>query len=87
MCEHFDETRGARCRAVAGTLIPSLFEREQFCRTENHGRCPTQRLYRIRGSKLSQEAYYALWIPFQPQPLVDETTTPPPGLRGAHQPV
>lgn len=61
-CEHFEEGRHTRCRAVAGTLIPSHYEREQYCRTDGSDRCPTKRLYALRRAPLPQEAYYRLWI-------------------------
>jgi hypothetical protein len=63
-CPFLDEGHLTRCRAVAGTLIPSLYEREQFCRSDGrHERCPTHRLYLVRRAQLSQDAYYALWVP------------------------
>lgn len=61
-CEHFEQGRMARCRAVSGTLIPSHFEREQFCCTDENQRCPTYRSYQLRSGPLPQEAYYAQWI-------------------------
>jgi hypothetical protein len=68
-CEHFEDGRRARCSAVAGTLIPSHHEREQYCRTADPSGCPTRRLFdRLRVGPLPQEAYYALWVPFAPAP-------------------
>jgi len=75
-CVHFEENgRLPRCRAVEGTLIPSHFERERYCHGDGNGECPTQRLYQLRGTRLSQDLYYRLWIaspddchaPAQPQ--------------------
>ncbi len=64
-CEHFEEGRITRCRAVAGTLIPSHHERERYCRAADPSRCPTRTLFdRLRVGPLPQEAYYALWVPF-----------------------
>ena len=62
-CEHFEDGRLTRCQAVAGTLIPSHYERENYCRTDGNRACPTARLYALRGTPLTQEAYYALWLP------------------------
>jgi hypothetical protein len=62
-CIHFEENgRATRCRAVEGTLIPSHFERERYCHGDENRTCPTQRLYQLRGTPLSQEVYYRLWI-------------------------
>jgi hypothetical protein len=61
-CECFDEQRLARCTAVAGTLVPTHHERERYCRGDGKHDCPTYRLYQLRGARLSQDAYYALWM-------------------------
>ncbi len=68
-CRYFDDARMARCMAVAGLLVPTHHEREHYCRTDGHEACPTYRLYQLRGRPLSQEAYYALWVP--PAPPVE----------------
>lgn len=62
-CEHFEQGRVARCRAVAGTLIPSHFEREHYCTTDESARCPTRVLYTLRQKPLPQQEYWALWVP------------------------
>jgi hypothetical protein len=63
-CPHFVEDRLCRCVAVRGLLIPSLYERERFCKSdEGCKRCPTLRAFEARGGKLPQEVYYALWLP------------------------
>jgi hypothetical protein len=62
-CECFDQERLARCRAVAGTLIPSHYERETYCRGEGKTRCPTYRLFQLRRAPLTEELYYSLWMP------------------------
>jgi hypothetical protein len=62
-CECFDEGRLARCRAVAGTLIPSHYERETYCRSDDNRRCPTYRLFQLRRAPLTEELYYNLWMP------------------------
>jgi hypothetical protein len=74
-CEHFEDDRLTRCRAVAGMLIPSHFEREQYCRTDGSRTCPTARLYALGGSPVPQEAYYALWLP-QPERGASELPKP-----------
>jgi hypothetical protein len=49
---------------VAGVLIPSIYERERFCRQEaGFKRCPTFRAYSARRAQLSQDIYYSLWLP------------------------
>jgi len=58
------EDRLCRCSGVQGLLIPSVYERERFCRPEGgHNSCPTFCAYHARGAKLPQEVYYALWLP------------------------
>src|SRR5438067_1491885 len=66
-CEHFEDGARARCRAVAGTLIPSHHERERYCRSPDPSSCPTRRLFeRLRVGPVPQDAYYALWVPTAP---------------------
>jgi hypothetical protein len=62
-CECFQEGVKVRCRAVSGELIPSLHERERYCRSNegNEVLCPTFRLYQRERRRLAQEEYYALW--------------------------
>lgn len=62
-CECFENGRVARCRAVSGMLIPSHYERETFCRTDESASCPTLRLFQLRRAPLTQEQYYGLWMP------------------------
>jgi hypothetical protein len=67
-CQFFDDGRLARCAAVAGLLIPSHFEREHYCRTDESAACPTYKLYQLRRAPVPQAAYYALWLaPPMPQ--------------------
>ncbi len=76
-CEHFEDGRITRCRAVAGTLIPSHHERERYCRAADPSRCPTRTLYqRLRVGPLPQEAYYALWVPFANSPEPARSAAP-----------
>lgn len=70
-CECFDDGKLARCAAVKGLLIPSHHERERYCRTDGNCDCPTYKLYRMRGAPLSQDAYYALWLPPAPVPRAE----------------
>jgi hypothetical protein len=67
-CECFEDKKLARCTAVTGLLIPSHHERERYCRGDGNHDCPTYRLYKLRGTRLSQDAYYALWLPPVPDP-------------------
>ena len=55
--------RGLRCAclAVAGENVPTLHEREVYCRTSAHTTCPTL-LVRIRkGRALSENEYLTVW--------------------------
>jgi hypothetical protein len=69
-CELFEAGRRPLCRAVAGTLIPSVFERERYCCSDGSLACPTRRLYHVARAPLSQETYFALWTasPERPTP-------------------
>jgi hypothetical protein len=62
-CEFFDDGKLARCTAVDGLLIPSHHEREHYCRSDGSRACPTFKLYQLGRAPVSQDAYYALWMP------------------------
>jgi hypothetical protein len=63
-CPHLIEDRLTRCDAVSGILVPTIHERERFCRSaEACRRCPTLLAYERRGARLPQEVYYAIWLP------------------------
>src|SRR5262249_25003730 len=63
-CPHFIEGQFSRCAAVRGLLIPSIYERERFCRSEQGCKhCPTFRAFEARGGMIGQEIYYKLWLP------------------------
>jgi hypothetical protein len=68
-CRHFVEERFSRCAAVRGLLIPSIYERERFCRSDEGCKtCPTFRAFEARGQKIPQEIYYQLWLPTEETP-------------------
>jgi hypothetical protein len=71
-CEFFDDGKLARCTAVDGLLIPSHHERERYCRTDGNSGCPTFQLYQLKRAPLSQDAYYALWMPAPPTQRASE---------------
>ena len=74
-CEFFDDGRLARCTAVDGLLIPSHHERERYCRTDGNEGCPTFQLYQLRRAPISQDQYYAQWLPpAPPSRELDEVT-------------
>jgi hypothetical protein len=62
-CEFFQGGARACCRAVEGTIVPSHYERERFCLRDDPSACPTLRLYRMRQMPVTQEAYWAEWMP------------------------
>ena len=62
-CSYFLETQLCRCTAVRGLLVPSLHERERYCRSDEPERCPTWRARARRSAALPEEVYYALWLP------------------------
>jgi hypothetical protein len=78
-CEHFEEGRGVRCRAVEGLLVPTHHERERYCATDGAERCPTRRLYHLRSRPISQADYYAQWIP-----IADRRVEPAGHCEGVH---
>jgi hypothetical protein len=66
-----EEGRTVRCNAVDGELIPSLHERERYCRSDrNHASCPTFQVYQVNRRRLALKEYYALWIEPELPPLV-----------------
>ncbi len=86
-CECLEEGRKVSCKAVDGELIPSLHERERYCRHDaNWASCPTFQLKQRTQRRLAQEEYYALWTqpalpPIAPvlrkqAPLRNETAPP-----------
>ena len=83
-CPHFVDDRLCRCCAVAGLLIPSVYERERFCRgDESFHSCPTFCAFAKRQSKLPQEVYYSFWLPAlteQTERGEDEPPSPSPEL-------
>lgn len=62
-CPHFVDDTLCRCAAVRGHLVPSVHERELFCRNGEHERCPTFQARAARASALPEEVYYRLWLP------------------------
>ncbi len=78
-CPCFEDRRLARCSAVSGVLIPTHYERERYCRTDEHEACPTYRLYRLRRAPIPQEQYYSLWV--VPVPSAPPPPAPPSGRR------
>ncbi len=75
-CEHLEDGRLVRCRAVRGTLIPSHHEREHYCRAEDPSRCPTRTLFaRLQIGPLPEEAYWSLWVPNMPMPELTRTAS------------
>jgi hypothetical protein len=77
-----EDGRRVRCGAVDGELVPSLHERERYCRRDdNFTRCPTFRAFRLHQRRLAQAEYYALWTEAElpaiaPQPPARRRETP-----------
>lgn len=63
-CRHFEEGALCRCSAVRGLLVPSLYERERYCLSDEPHRCPTFRARAVREEALPEEVYYAIWLPW-----------------------
>jgi hypothetical protein len=66
-CSLFVDGARCRCLAVAGLHVPTLHERDAFCRTEQAERCPTRLAYVDRGVRLSDEEYLRIWLPPAPR--------------------
>ena len=61
-CRYFVPEPACRCAAIHGLVVPSIYERERFCRAEQGFlRCPTYRAQNARGAQLAERDYYALW--------------------------
>ena len=70
-CDQFQDGRLVCCKAVVGVLIPSLREREQYCRVDaNYRRCPTWQQARSHARPLAQSEYYDLWTAPRLPPLI-----------------
>jgi hypothetical protein len=62
-CRFFSEGRDCRCAAVRGGMVPTIHERELFCRTDQWEACPTHLARQRRADPLSEDEYYQLWWP------------------------
>jgi hypothetical protein len=60
-----------RCTAVREPIVPSLHERERFCRS-GHRLCPTYVAHELTGGPIPEENYYRLWL----SPRRNELHTP-----------
>lgn len=56
----------SRCQAIDAPVTPTLHQREQFCRAEIYGHCPTLRLMLRLGRPLQEEEYWSIWMPPAP---------------------
>jgi hypothetical protein len=61
-CPLFSDARGCRCRAVAGHHVPTLFERERYCKS-GPADCPTLTVHLRLGRVLTDEEYLQIWVP------------------------
>jgi len=76
-CECLEEGRRVKCKAVDGDLVPSLHERERYCRSDgNFTRCPTFQVFRLNQRRLAQAEYYALWTELELPPISPRPPTP-----------
>lgn len=53
----------SRCDAVADEVTPTLYEREQYCRSERYPHCPTLRTMLRLGRPLREDEYLDNWLP------------------------
>ena len=61
-CRYLVPEPSCRCAAVTGSVVPSIYERERFCRAEQGFlRCPTFRAHAAHGALLAERDYWALW--------------------------
>ncbi|MDB4968085.1 MAG: hypothetical protein JWN44_3774 [Myxococcales bacterium] len=62
-CPLFCEDKGARCRAISADVVPTIHERERFCRSADYGDCPTLRMMLRLRRPLSEDEYLAIYLP------------------------
>jgi len=58
--------RYERCGAVLSEVLPTLHEREHYCRSNDYTSCPTLQLALRLNRLLEESEYEALWIPPAP---------------------
>jgi hypothetical protein len=61
-CPLFSDERECRCGAVSGRHVPTVFERERYCKSNPDG-CPTLREHLHIGRRLTEDEYLNLWMP------------------------
>jgi hypothetical protein len=59
-CPLFSDGARCRCHAVRGHHVPTLYERERYCKAA-HDACPTLNELRLRVRLLDEEEYLRLW--------------------------
>jgi hypothetical protein len=61
-CLLFRSEPDCRCRAVRGRHIPTVFERDRYCRSSSE-ECPILRAHHYLGRLLSEDEYLEIWLP------------------------
>ena len=61
-CRFFRRPPDCRCFAVEGRHVPTIYERDRYCRSAS-GECPTLHLRQIRGRALSEDEFLEIWLP------------------------
>ena len=63
-CRFFVGEPRCHCTAVTAYTIPTIYERERFCRgADTFMRCPTYQAQSAWGRPLSADEYLCLWLP------------------------
>jgi hypothetical protein len=70
-CPQF-RTAGVQCRcaAVVDVVVPSLHERERFCKSDRSRECPIFQAYARTRLPVSEDEYWRIWL----SPPADEPT-------------
>jgi hypothetical protein len=61
-CRLFQGPPDCRCFAVRGRHVPTIYERDRYCR-DRSGECPTLEAHRRSGRALSEDEYLQIWLP------------------------
>ena len=61
-CRFFQGPPDCRCRAVRGRHVPTIYERDRYCRAGSED-CPTLQALQRCGRPLSEDEYLQIWLP------------------------
>ena len=59
-----------RCAAVGELIVPSMYERERYCRSESARECPIYQAFARTGDPITEDQYWQIWLS---PPVVEPT--------------